>query len=205
MGEFFEKNKSLIVLFLAVVAVAIGIVTLMRIQKIGDSEQIVINTFDEDSSISQDNESSKKLLKVDIQGNVVRPGVYEFEEDQIIDDAIKKAGGLTDDADVDYIDKNLNRAEKLKDQQKIYIPAKGESKSNIDNSDNNDVLGENNEPGKVNINTASLEELDSLPGIGPSYAKKIIEGRPYSSIEDIKGVKGIGDSTFIKIQELITV
>ncbi|MBU0976247.1 MAG: helix-hairpin-helix domain-containing protein [Patescibacteria group bacterium] len=193
MSEILEKNKIIIVMFLALVAIIMGITILLRINSIGD-EEIVIEKRTED----ENNTEEEKFVRVDIQGEVEKPGVYKLSEGAIFEEILEKAGGLTEKADEDFIEKNLNRAQLLTDQQKIYIPAIGESSGQTLGGETSQTLN-----GKISINNASLSELDSLPGIGPAYAQKIIDGRPYKSIEEVKSVKGIGESTFEKIKDRI--
>jgi len=201
MGEIINKNRSFILLFLAILAVVIGILLLEKADSIQSSEEVVISNFEEKDKVFEE-EKRRNLIKVDVGGAVKNPGVYELEEGQIVNDAILAAGGFSDEANLDFVEQNINKAKRVTDGEKIYIPQQ------------TDVLGASEvESGyksagitdKININTGSLNELDSLPGIGPSYAQKIIEGRPYSKIEDIKKVSGIGISTFEKIKDLITV
>lgn len=166
----------------------------------------------------------KKIIKVDIKGEVVKPGVYEVEKGTRINDVIKLAGGLTYRANTKYI----NLSKKVKDEMVIFIYSDYEiSKfkekekikeelpiikdenlitSNVTEDEDNDTDGKTN--GKININTATEAELMTLTGIGESKAKAIIEYRKknkFKTIEDIKEVSGIGDSVFDKIKENITV
>lgn len=198
MSDLLSKNRAMIGLFLAIVAVLVAILLLERMQSINTPEAVVLDTFDD-----KEDESEKNKIKVDIQGEVRKPGVYEFLEGQIVDEAITAAGGLTKNADSNYVSQNINRAKKLEDEEKIYIPSYSETSG--EQSMQNFEKTREAATGKINLNTATEEELDSLPGIGPSYAQKIIDGRPYSKVEDIKKVKGIGESTFEKIKDLITV
>ena len=156
--------------------------------------------------------ASSGKLYVDISGEVERPGVYEVSEGTRLFEVIEQAGGLTDEADID----SLNRAETVADGQKILIAAKGENSSGSQgtqsgsgtNSGSGTASGTTNE-GKVNINTAESAELQTIPGIGPSKAARIIEYRQsngnFSSIEDIQNVSGIGSKTFESIKDYITV
>lgn len=138
-----------------------------------------------------------------VSGQVVSPGVYEVEDNSRISDVISKAGGFTTEADKDYIAKNINLSEKIKDEQHIYIPSLAErAESNISSASNGTS---SDTGGKVNINTASKDDLDGLPGIGPSTADKIIEARPFESIDDLKNVSGIGDAKFEEIKNLVSV
>ena len=173
---------------------------------------------------------SANTLFVDIKGAINSPGVYELNENSRIIDLINKAGGLSENADTSII----NLSKKLKDEDYIIIYTKDEvlnykdkiisSKEIIKeieekiicpNSDNDGCINntknnktEENENSLININTASLEELETLSGIGENKAKKIIEYREkqkFNSIEDIKNVSGIGESLFEKIKDYITV
>ncbi|MFS8130904.1 MAG: helix-hairpin-helix domain-containing protein, partial [Candidatus Dojkabacteria bacterium] len=119
-----------------------------------------------------------------------------------VSDLINKAGGFTPDADLDFIASNLNLSEKTKDEQHIYIPSITErTESNVAGAQSDaTAIG-----GKVNINTATKDQLDALPGVGPSTADKIIAARPFESIEDLKDVSGIGDAKFDSIKDLVDV
>lgn len=145
----------------------------------------------------EENLINRKL--VHISGEIINPGVYEFENDMRIAEVIELAGGLTENADKQFISEKINLAQKLKDEQKIYIP----SIKVFGVSDEASVLSENY--ALVNINNATLEQLDSLPGIGPATAQKIIDARPFESIEELLDVNGIGDSKYSEIVNLVTI
>jgi competence protein ComEA len=140
-------------------------------------------------------------LRVYVSGAVTNPDVYELPAESIIKDAIEAAGGATGEADLDRI----NLALSVADGQHIYVPKQGEENLPISSSAGSSGTASAKAGGKININTASQSELETLPGIGPSRAQEIIENRPYSSIEEIKKVPGIGEATFQKIKDLITV
>lgn len=144
----------------------------------------------------QDDAQNNSEVTIDISGEVVNPGVYKLENGAILDDAIAMAGGLGSKANLKWIDKNLNRAEKLYNGQKIYIPNVVENETVI--------LGVSTTKNIIRINTASLEDLDLLNGVGPSIAQRIIDYRTenggFKSIEEIKLVPGIGDKMFEKIK-----
>lgn len=160
---------------------------------------------------------TKEPIAVHVIGAVPRPGLYEFAEGARVQDAIDAAGGLLSSANVD----SINLAALLEDGQQLNIPYKaGQDPSGQSSSNGDEALflpGATEEPEDtgggdselININTASLEELDSLPGIGPTIAQRIIDYRdengPFSVIEDILNVSGIGPSTFDQIKDLITV
>lgn len=136
---------------------------------------------------------------VDISGAVNSPGIYEFSQGDRISNAIEKAGGLSEKANTGYISKNLNRAQLLSDGMKLYFPFEGEEVESVLGSSSNDLQG------LININTASVTELDELPGIGPARAEDIISGRPYGDINDLLIKKILGASIFDQIKDLLTV
>jgi len=147
-------------------------------------------------------ETEPDKIKVYIAGSITKAGVYELNSDTRVEDVVKAAGGVTADADLS----SVNLAQKLKDEDMIYIPKIGEAEqpspsvvpSNLQQNDN-----------KIDINKASVQELDTLPGIGPAKAQKIVDYREqngsFKSIEDIQEVSGIGPATFENIKDLITV
>ncbi len=138
-------------------------------------------------------------INVYVSGAVYKPDVYPLPPDAIIKDAIAAAGGATAEADLERI----NLAAHLADQMQVNVPHKGEVLPTPDQK-SAATLG-----APININTATAEELDRLPGIGPSLAKTIIDYRakngPFKKIEDINAVKGIGDALYAKIKDMITV
>ena len=151
-------------------------------------------------------------IAVHIIGAVPRPGLYQFIEGARVQDAIDAAGGLLASADV----ASINLAALLEDGQQLNIPYKaGEEPAESFSTQDELVLPTEESTSEVenteliNINTATLEELDSLPGIGPSIAQRIIDYRdengPFNTIEDIQNVSGIGPATFDDIKDLITV
>lgn len=145
-----------------------------------------------------------KMIVVEIKGEVVSPDVYEISEGSIIRDLITKAGGLTNEANIGKI----NRADKLRDNQLIVIPNKNEL-SNANTNINVSKEGNTAEEGIININTASLEELQKINGVGEVKAKSIINYREknggFKSIDEMKNIEGIGDKTFEKMKDQITV
>ena len=143
-------------------------------------------------------------LVIDVDGAVVAPGVVEVPAGSRVADAIEAAGGLAEDADVS----GINRAAPLVDGEKVYVPRVGEAApASAGASSSSDGDEESFSP--VNINTASLSELDELPGIGPATAQAIIDDReengPFASIEDIMRVSGIGEKKFENLAPYICV
>lgn len=142
---------------------------------------------------------SENLITVDIEGAVSNPGVYKLKPNSIIQDGLVAAGGLSNEADRDFVAKNINLATKLTDGQKIYIPKVGQSTST--------VLGSNNlitNSSLININSALEKELDTLPGVGPVTAVKIINNRPYLDINDLITKSVVSQKVFNQIKDKIT-
>lgn len=143
--------------------------------------------------VSQNIPEETGTIMVYLVGEVKNPGVIELASSARLYEAVEKAGGLTDQAD----ETRINLSQRLKDEDKILIPAR---RDDAENAEEEDRL--------VDINTASLEKLKTLPGIGDVTAQKIIDQREkeaFSSIEDIMKVPGIGKKTFETIRDLIVV
>jgi competence protein ComEA len=159
-------------------------------------------------------------LRVYVSGAVTNPDVYELPVGSIVKDAIEAAGGATSKDGLECI----NLALPVADSQHIYVPKWCRETPTMNPSTTPSVTVTSSPPkpamilpttpsvmssieagGKVNINTASQSEIETLPGIGPSKAQGIIEHRPYDSIEEIQKVPGIGEGIFRNIKDLITV
>lgn len=169
-----------------------------------DQDKLEDNKID-DSLDVEDESIDKSIKKVHISGEINNPGVYEIRDEQRLEDLIKEAGGLTNEAD----DRNLNLAQRLEDQMKIYIPNINEENL-LENTDRNqEALPVGNTASSlVNINTANKDDLMSLPNIGDKRADAIIEYRKtqkFEKIEDIKNVTGIGEKYYEALKDLITV
>lgn len=173
------------------------------------SEQPMDETNEPTNEIPKKDVETNKLL-VDVKGAVKHPGVYSLLSTDRILDAIQAAGGYTEDANPLAI----NLAQKLSDEMVIYVPRKdeefdvnliGQNATTLTNSTSSNASNS----GKINLNTASENDLQQLPGIGPSKAKAIIEYREeigrFQSIEQLKNVSGIGDKTFEKLKEYIEI
>lgn len=146
-------------------------------------------------------------IVVDIEGAISKPGVRELPGGSLVADAIKAAGGFTQDADRVAVAKNMNQAEALKDHQKVYVPLIGETVAKAAGTDSDSDSGEAG--GLININTADGQELEELPGVGPAIAEKIIDYRDafgsFETIEELMEVSGIGEKTFEKMKDQITI
>ena len=165
-------------------------------------------------NLDAEEELETEKIAIHIIGEVKKEGIVYLEASSRIVDAIKEAGGATKEADLSQI----NLAYELQDGQKIYIPNKNEKISEYItmSSGNNVIIEENNssaeterKENKVNINTANVNELDNLPGIGPSLAQRIIEYREengnFKSIEELQNVKGIGEAKYSDIKDNVTI
>ena len=155
---------------------------------------------------------------IDIAGAVEKPGVYEVSASARLQDALNLANGLTEEADKIFFSRNFNRARLLSDQEKIYIPYSWEINtgvfienarmfdysSPVVSTNNSNMTDSNQSPTIINLNTASAEELDTLPGVGAVTVNKIINGRPYSTIEDLLNKKIVNKGVFENIKGLIT-
>jgi len=141
-------------------------------------------------------------IGVYVVGAVLDPGVYFLPQGSRVADALEAAGGPTDGADL----VRVNLAKRVYDEEQIYVPHLGEESPPLPppSGSSGGQTG-----GKIDINTATAEELESLPGIGPVLAQRIVDYRkangPFAAIEDIKNVRGIGEAIFADIEDLITV
>lgn len=143
-------------------------------------------------------------IRVYVSGAVAHPDVYQLPPGSIVKDAVEAAGGTTAEADL----AGINLALELADQQQVHVPAQGEVApppiNGGDESAPNDATG-----GPIDINTASAEALETLPGIGPKTAERIIAHRtkhgPFATVEALQDVSGIGPATFEDVKDLITV
>ena len=148
-------------------------------------------------------------ITIEIAGEILTPGVYKLPAGSRVEDLLVISGGFTAGADRNWTDKYLNRAAKLTDGQKVFIPGVSEQ-SNVlsakntggDQTVSSTFSSDSN--ALINVNTASLGELDTLPGIGPVYGQSIIEHRPYSTLEELVSSGAIKQSLYDKIKDKVT-
>ena len=168
-------------------------------------EDFSIEESDESLSVAEE-ETVEVIIKVDVKGAVVRPGLYMAKSDDRVLDLIEQAGSFTEDADRN----GVNLAQRVEDQMVIYVPTIGEEATAV----NVPSLGNNggvvpSDGGKININQATAGELETITGIGPSKATAILQYREengaFKSIEELKNISGIGDKTFEKLKDEITI
>ncbi len=215
------KNKIKINIFLILLFLSTGII----IYKLNIEDDVYVvseskETYKE-KSVQEYNENEKnnevseesinksnieKVITVHISGEIVNPGVVTIESNNRLSDAVDKLGGVTEDADLNRI----NLAIKLEDEKHYIIPKLVEDDNNLYDEKENNLQSENNTNlNKININKATIQDLDKLPGIGEATANKILnyreENGEFKSIEDIKNVNGIGIKKYEQIKNEISV
>lgn len=199
--EKLKNNKKIIIIIGVIILIIISIYVLTKIDEYNYEENNYEEYFAEEENIIK--EEAKKVIVVHIIGEINKPGIVELEEGSRVIDAIKKAGGTTEKADLAQI----NLAYILKDGQKIYIPNTEDNDKKIEYNTAN--IENNIKEEKININTADEDELQRLPGVGASTAAKIIKYREengsFRKIEDIQNVKGIGEAKYNDLKEQIEV
>ena len=145
----------------------------------------------------------KDLITVDVKGAVKAPGIYDLPVGSRVNDAVQKAGGLTEQAD----SKSLNLAQKVSDEALVYVPSKGEESAS--QQAGSGTASSTSKEKKVNLNKASLEELKQVKGLGAKRAQDIIDHREtngkFKSVDELKKVSGIGAKTIEKLKDYVTV
>ena len=143
------------------------------------------------------------LITVDVKGAVKSPGIYDLPVGSRINDAVQKAGGLTEQAD----SKSLNLAQKVSDEALVYVPSKGEEAASQQAASG--TTPSSSKEKKINLNKASLEELKQVKGLGGKRAQDIIDHREangkFKSVDELKKVSGIGAKTIEKLKDYVTV
>jgi competence protein ComEA len=146
-------------------------------------------------------------IVVDVEGAVARPGLHEVGADSRVGDAIAAAGGYAPDVDIEAASRILNLAAKLTDGQQVRVPALGDP-ATVSTPGSGPNAPTQPGGGLIDINHATADELDTLPGIGPVTAAKIIDARtaaPFAAIDELQSRGVIGPSTFEKLRDLVTV
>lgn len=186
----------LILIFLAIFLISAGLLSWQSNQK---SAKI---TFSGDGEVEEIASESAKI-KADIEGAVVKPGVYQLDFGSRISDLLILAGGLGENADREWISKNLNLAAKILDGGKIYIPRVDEAGGGKLEVGSGSGIGGGSKTATISLNSANQAELESLDGVGVKTAQKIITGRPYQTIDELVQRKIVSKSVFEKIKEQI--
>ena len=219
-------KKLLIIIIVVVIGFVIAITNLKNNDKTYVVSDVENNNYKEDrineksssvyteTQINMDSKLVDKKITIYISGEVKKPGVVELNGNDRLMEGVNLCGGLTEGADLNAI----NLAMKIKDEGHYIIPKIGD-KTEVKNSQEVDVIKKTDElininsdetkNDKINLNTATITELDSLPGFGEVTAQKIIDYREenskFNSIEEIKNIKGIGEKKFNNVKEYICV
>lgn len=222
-----KQKKIIAIILIILVIIAYYYLYLKNSTEEISNQDLEVNNTQESNQTNETEKETEEIIVVHISGAVNIEGIVELEAGSRIANAIEKAGGVKENADMT----DINLAYPLEDGMKIHIPTKEETEANKNNEnmidesyiisssggvsskeDTNSTQGSSStstSSKKVNINTATQEELDTLPGIGPSIASKIIDYREqngkFNSIEEIKEVSGIGDAKYEKIKDSITI
>ena len=164
------------------------------------------------TAVSKDSSTEKEvkeepleqdLITVDVKGAVKSPGIYDLPIGSRVNDAVQKAGGLTEQAD----SKSLNLAQKVSDEALVYVPTKGEESAS--QQAGSGTASSTSKEKKINLNKASLEELKQVKGLGGKRAQDIIDHREsngkFKSVDELKKVSGIGAKTIEKLKDYVTV
>lgn len=197
-----DKIKKGLKIFLIVILIIVFINIMNKdFFNQSDGEVKVDRAFDTGSKDSlSEADTEEGYIYTHITGEIKKPGVYKMKAGTRMDDLVKEAGGLTEDADIDLI----NLSEKLVDEERIIVPAKGSS----NNTDETSHAASAVQTKKININTADLYELKSIPSVGEKTAQKIIdyrEKKKFKKIEDIMNIEGIGENKFKNMKDYISV
>ena len=210
MNDLNKKQKIILIILITIIGIGIYCYT----NAIENTSEEEIENVLEVVQTNTTKETEEKNIFVHIAGCVQKEGMLELSSNSRIADAIEKAGGLTQEADLS----DINLAYLLEDGMKIYIPNQNERQENNEKTENTaktentpsmQIQDTSTKQDVININTATQEELDTLPGIGPATATKIIEYRKekgkFKQKEEIKEVSGIGEAKYEKIKEYISV
>lgn len=156
-----------------------------------------------EKEVNKEEPLEQDLITVDVKGAVKSPGIYDLPVGSRVNDAVQKAGGLTEQAD----SKSLNLAQKVSDEALVYVPTKGEESAS--QQAGSGAPSSTSKDKKVNLNKASLEELKQVKGLGGKRAQDIIDHREsngkFKSVDELKKVSGIGAKTIEKLKDYVTV
>lgn len=208
LKKVWKKYKVEFILIILSLLIAItSLIIFFNNQSPEETENII-------QEVSEIPKNTNQKIYVDISGAVVKPDVYKLSFGARVKDVLTLAGGFSEEADKVYFVRNFNLARIVSDQEKIYIPSIWEINSGIfvetpqalsnlqTNNTNNTALEAQS---LININEASEQELDQLPGIGKVTVNKIINNRPYTNSEELLNKKVVGKAVFEKIKDLIEI
>mgnify|MGYP002743039154 FL=1 len=212
--EKIKQYKLALVIALIGVVIA-GFMMLQREQKQENNiQQLMEQTSYSSSSTtekskqrseSDQGDKNEGMVTVDVKGAVKKPGVYQLKSSSRVHDALLKAGGMTDEADL----KSINQAQKLVDEAVVYVAKVGENVVDVTTNTNASTSTSQAKAGLVNLNTATEADFQTISGIGQKRAQDIIAYREangkFKSVDDLKNVTGIGAKTLEKLKEYVTV
>ena len=217
MFYFFMQVKRWLMEYKKVLSIIGGVLAVIVIILVGrgmmassTKEKVMVTNAVNTTRVEETTTMMPQNCYVDIKGEVLRPGVYEFSCESRIQEVIKKAGGFTEEAD----ETKINLAQKISDQMQIIVPTLhskqegGVTAENAGKENSSNTTPSNSKQGTVNINTATLEELQTIKGIGKKKAEAILQYRKehgaFRSKEDLLQVKGIGKKALEAIESQVT-
>ena len=217
MFYFFMQVKRWLMEYKKVLSIIGGVLAVIVIILVGrgmmassTKEKVMVTNAVNTTRVEETTTMMSQNCYVDIKGEVLRPGVYEFSCESRIQEVIKKAGGFTEDAD----ETKINLAQKISDQMQIIVPnlhskqEGGVAEGNSEKGNSSNTTPSNSKQGTVNINTATLEELQTIKGIGKKKAEAILQYRKehgaFRTKEDLLQVKGIGKKALEAIESQVT-
>ena len=217
MFYFFMQVKRLLMEYKKVLSIIGGVLAVIVIILVGrgmmaspTKEKVMVTNAVNTTRVEETTTMMPQNCYVDIKGEVLRPGVYEFSCESRIQEVIKKAGGFTEEAD----ETKINLAQKITDQMQIIVPnvhskqEGGVTEGNSEKGNTSNTTPSNSKQGTVNINTATLEELQTIKGIGKKKAEAILQYRKehgaFRTKEDLLQVKGIGKKALEAIESQVT-
>lgn len=217
MFYFFMQVKRWLMEYKKVLSIIGGVLAVIVIILVGrgmmassTKEKVMVTNAVNTTRVEETTTMMPQNCYVDIKGEVLRPGVYEFSCESRIQEVIKKAGGFTEEAD----ETKINLAQKISDQMQMIVPnlhskqEEGVTEGNSEKGNSSNTTPSNSKQGTVNINTATLEELQTIKGIGKKKAEAILQYRKehgaFRSKEDLLQVKGIGKKALEAIESQVT-
>lgn len=216
MFYFFMQVKKWLLEYKKVLSIIGGVLAVIVMILVGrgmmaspTKEKVMVTNAVNTTRVEETTTMMSQNCYVDIKGEVLRPGVYEFSCESRIQEVIKKAGGFTEDAD----ETKINLAQKISDQMQIIVPnlhskqEGGVAEGNSEKGNSSNTTPSNSKQGTVNINTATLEELQTIKGIGKKKAEAILQYRKehgaFRTKEDLLQVKGIGKKALEAIESQV--
>ena len=217
MFYFFMQVRRLLMEYKKILSIIGGVLAVIVIILVGrgmmaspTKEKVMVTNAVNTTRVDETTTMTPQNCYVDIKGEVLRPGVYEFSCESRMQEVIKKAGGFTEEAD----ETKINLAQKISDQMQIIVPnvqskqEGGVTEENSEKGNSSNTSPSNSKQGTVNINTATLEELQTIKGIGKKKAEAILQYRKehgsFRTKEDLLQVKGIGKKALEAIESQVT-